>query len=350
MSLPRSFAHFTPRQWLAVGAILAISGCATLPIKDSPHMEVWGFTAPWDSRSARSLSTHRPELDVAISGWIALDSTTYQPVTLFPDSFVTHTPSIHTMALVTSYQGTRFHPETLRGIGAGSSMLPREAGAIATVVRNAGYQGIVLDLEGMTRADLPILSAFTRAVTDSAHAHRIAMVGLALPALDTLDYPTAPLAQTVDCLIVMLYDQHWLTSPPGPIASPAWVAHMLELRTHDISPTKFVAAFPTYGYQWRPDSATAVLSYADAQQLAAQARVPLERDTTSLTLHAKTPLWELWSSDAILLDRLVYTAQQYGITRIALWRLGLEDPAVWSQVIRWRLGLEDRTAWTPVIR
>ena len=310
-------------------------GCVTLPTHTTPAPAVWGFTAPWDPRSATSLVTHRTQLDVVISGWFALDSVTFQPVSLYADSSVTHnTGQPRLMALVTSYQATRFHPETIRSVSADPITVGKEAGAIAIAVASAGYHGIVLDLEGMTRPDLAVLSAFTKAVTDSAHAHGVTAIGLAIPASDTLGYPAAPLLQGLDFLVVMLYDQHWLTSPPGPIASSSWVQQMLTLRTHEADPAKLVAAFPAYGYQWRPDSATAVLSYADAQQRAARANVPLERDSASATLHAKTAQWELWSSDAVLLDTLIQQARDHGITRIALWRLGLEDPAIWTRVIR----------------
>ena len=95
-----------------------------------------------------------------------------------------------------------------------------------------------------------------------------------------------------------------------------------------------VAAFPVYSYQWRRDSATAVLSYDSARALATGAGVALERDPASMTLHAQAGLWNLWVSDATLLDSLVQDARTVGVTKIALWRMGLEDPAVWTRVIR----------------
>lgn len=33
-----------------------------------------------------------------------------------------------------------------------------------------------------------------------------------------------------DVILVMLYDQHWLTSEPGPISAPDWVARSLAAR------------------------------------------------------------------------------------------------------------------------
>jgi spore germination protein YaaH len=42
--------------------------------------------------------------------------------------------------------------------------------------------------------------------------------------------------------------------------------------------------------------------------------------------------WELWVADAELLRELVREAQELGVRRVALWRLGLEDPAVWREI------------------
>ena len=58
---------------------------------------------------------------------------------------------------------------------------------------------------------------------------------------------------------------------------------------------------------------------------------PLTRDHASATLHATSPEgWELWVSDRVLLETLVRAARQLGVSTFALWRLGLEDQAVWE--------------------
>jgi spore germination protein YaaH len=320
---------------LTCGIAMYVSACSSIPRRPELRTEFWGFTAPWDPRSTRSVAQHRAQLDVVISGWIALDSTTFRPVVFFPDTIVTHDgKSRRDMTLVTSYQGGHFHPEVVRGLAMDSTALGHAAGEIASMVGGAGYSGIVLDLEGMTPSDLPMLLAFTKAVADSARGHGVGHIGLAIPATDTAAYPARILLSSLDFLVVMLYDQHWLTSPPGPIAAPDWVRRVLGVRIGEVGASKLVAAFPAYGYEWRSDSATAVLSYDDARQHAADAQASLERDPVSMTLHTQATGWTIWVSDAVLLDSLVQDARISGVTKFALWRLGLEDPAVWTRVIQ----------------
>lgn len=243
------------------------------------------------------------------------------------------------MALLTAYQGSRFHPETIRILAENAVERARTAGAVGTVAASAGYRGLILDFEGLTPADLDGLISVAREIADSARAHGVSPVAMAIPATDTVSYPARPLLGAVDLLVVMLYDQHWLTSPPGPISSPTWAARALGMRVGEVGSSRLVAAFPTYGYQWRSDSATAVLSFADAEQLASAAHVPLTRDPASSTLHAESPpsegpSWNVWVSDATLLDTLVSGARTLGVTKFALWRLGLEDPRVWTTIKR----------------
>jgi spore germination protein YaaH len=51
-----------------------------------------------------------------------------------------------------------------------------------------------------------------------------------------------------------------------------------------------------------------------------------------MTLHAVGDGWTIWSSDAVLLDTLMHDAWTLGVMRVALWRLGLEDPAIWTRL------------------
>jgi hypothetical protein len=74
-----------------------------------------------------------------------------------------------------------------------------------------------------------------------------------------------------------------------------------------------------------------VVSFDDARRLATMTNTPLVRDHASANLRATSPEgWELWVSDRVLLETLVRESKELGVRTFALWRLGLEDPAVWD--------------------
>ena len=318
--------------WLRPAAVVLVIACAHLPSEPNAPVDYWGFTGPWDKRSDVSVQQHGSSLTRIISGWVALDTTSFLPVQVYPDNFRSDIMvAPRTMALITSYFGSRFHPEIIRGLGGSQQAAGITAGAIAALIDSTAYRGVVIDFEGMTPRDLDALLTVTRAVCDSVRAHGVHTVVIAVPAGDTAAYPSALLLESADLIMAMLYDQHWSASPPGPIASPDWVARNLGTRVAEVGAARIVAAFPLYGYRWRKSAETEVIGFEDARRLTTMTNTALVRDHSSETLHATSPEgWELWVSDRGLLERLVRDARQLGVRSFALWRLGLEDPEVWD--------------------
>jgi spore germination protein YaaH len=235
---------------------------------------------------------------------------------------------------VTSWEGQRFHPEVVRRIASDPGALDLISSRLAELVAEGGYGGMVLDLEGQTRADTALLARVVGALADRLRRGAVGQaptVAVALPAADTAAYPIRLFLPAADFLVIMLYDEHWSTSPPGPVASPLWVRQALARRVAEIGPRRVVAALPVYGYRWRNGEPAQVLSYADARRAATEANVELGRDPVSRSLHAIQPgAWELWMTDAEAFRALLDEAATLGVSRIAVWRLGLEDPGVWT--------------------
>lgn len=330
--------RLTPVQMLRKGSLLSIiliSACAHLPSQPRSQPSYWGFSGPWDSRSDASVQTHGHLLARVVTGWIALDTTSFRPLLLYPDTIGSRaTIAERKTALITSYFGSRFHPEIIRGLGDNPQIAASTAGNIASLVDSGAYHGVIIDFEGMTARDLDQLVTVTRAVADSVRAHGVSTVVIAVPSGDTAAYPAALLLQSADYIMPVLYDQHWSASSPGPIAAPEWVARNLGARVAEVGAARIVAAFPVYGYRWRKAAETEVISYADARRLTTMTNIPLTRDHASATLHAISPEgWEIWVADRALLATLVREARQLGVTTFALWRLGLEDQSVWDLVV-----------------
>jgi spore germination protein YaaH len=327
----RSFAVFNALRLLCV-ALLA--GCAHLPSQPRVSPAYWGFTGPWDPNSVAAVQAHGTSLERVITGWIGLDTTSFRPVRLYPDSLgKLDAIAPRAMALITTYFGSRFHPEIIRGLGDNAQFSAMTAGGLAALVDSGGYHSVVIDFEGMTPRDLDRLITVTKAIADSVRAHGVTTVVIAVPAGDTAAYPAALLLQSADFIMPVLYDQHWATSPPGPVAAVDWVGRNLGTRVAEVGAARIVAAFPLYGYRWRRSAEAEVISYEDARRLTTTTNTPLVRDHASAMLHAVSPEgWEIWVSDRVLLETLVREARELGVTTFALWRLGLEDPAVWTLI------------------
>ena len=316
---------------------LGLSGvCASQPAGSRDRTELWGFTAPWDPASAASVARNGHRLHAVVTGWIALDSASARP---FVAAELRDTQRLargtQWLAIVTSYHRDRFHARPIRTLAARPALLGEAARWIAQHAATGGYRGLVLDFETLEPRDLDAQLAVVRAVRDSARARGVSMVAVAVPAVDAASYPVRRLLAVADLVLVMLYDQHWLTSGPGPIADPAWVARALAARIAEAGDARrVIAALPLYGYRWRRGAPTEIVSFSDARRIAAETRTPLARDAASQTLRATRADWDLWVTDAELVRRLVREARDLGVRRLAFWRLGQEDPALWAALAR----------------
>jgi spore germination protein YaaH len=295
--------------------------------------EFWGFTGPWDARSAASVRDHGAQLDAVITGWIALDSVRGQPILPPPyaDTIRPRDGAPARMAIVTSWHGDRFHAHSIRTLARDRAALGRAAGELARFAGRAGYDGLVFDFETLERADLDGHIRVLQAFTDSARRQGVRTFAVALPATDTVNYPARRFLPVADALVVMVYDQHWPGSEPGPISGPAWVRDALALRLAEVGPEPIVAALPLYGYRWPAGRPGEPVSFAEAQAHAAGAGAPLRRDPASRTLRSVAPDGaETWVADAELLRVLAADIRAAGVHRFAFWRLGQEDPAIWT--------------------
>ncbi len=315
----------TRRGPLLALCLLGLMGCAS-------RTSLWVFTAPWDVRSDSALAAGVAPRAAIVSGWIALDSAGGAPSALFADSLA-ESPARHgpRFALVTSYLGDRFHPNAIRLLAADPARRARVADQVESLIRAGTYDGVVLDFESLETRDTLDVALVAGALASSARRGGAREVALAVPALDTLTFAPRHLLPRVDRLLVMLYDQHWVGSQPGPVAARDWARAALTQWVALAGADRVVAALPLYGYHWRADAPTDIVGWQDLQRLARESGAAIGRDAASGSLRLQMgALGEAWLNDGPVLAQMAADARSLGVRTIALWRLGLEDPAVWT--------------------
>ena len=313
--------------------LVTVIACTALGGSAQERKLFWAFTGPWDALSDASLRANASRLNVAVTGWIALDSLTGEPLlpSAYADTIRLAAGTPRRFALVTSWHGQGFHATSIRALAADRARLARMASRIGRYAQSMRYEGLVLDFETLTGGDVGAQTTVVRAISDSAKAHGLTTIAVAIPAEPDEGYPARELARVADFVLVMLYDQHWPGSDPGPISAPDWVTRHLSRVVSEVGASRVVAGLPLYGYYWAKGKPGVGVSHATAMRNAQRDGIAMSRDSASRTMRGTSGQGgsALWVTNAALLEELVRESAKTGVTRFALWRLGQEDPAVW---------------------
>jgi spore germination protein len=219
----------------------------------------------------------------------------------------------------------------------------RAVGAIAALARREGYQEVHVDFEllppdardGLTAFVRELKAAVPRGVLVSVSV--IPPVGVPEQIAGAYDYRA--LASAADYLVLMAYDRHSSGGPPGPVSPLPWVKQNIQALLADgVPPEKLVLAAAVYGYDWIDGTNQAEslpLTEVDARikryhltaRWDAAAAEPFVRYTD-----ARGRRHEIWYQDARTVRQRLTLVRRDRLKGIAIWRLGLETPRVWSVI------------------
>jgi cellulose synthase/poly-beta-1,6-N-acetylglucosamine synthase-like glycosyltransferase/spore germination protein YaaH/peptidoglycan/xylan/chitin deacetylase (PgdA/CDA1 family) len=295
--------------------------------------EVYGFYVNWDENSKVSLKRNIHSLQTVIPEWyhIKPDFTLKSEVQQDVKNLVLDN-NVKLMPLVNNFIGGKWDTDTIH------NLLNSPAGRAAFIQRlyneakTNGYTGFNIDFESIKPEDQDNVTAFMTELYNKFHANGLE-VTQDVPADDeAFDY--GALSKVTDRMIVMLYDEHYQTGKPGPIASDSWFEHSLEQL--DIPPEKLIVSLGNYGYDWIENSnqPADTMTFGDIMDMGAASQLKIQWDETSgnpyvryIDGHDKHIVWFL---DAVSLYNELKTSMDQGAKGVALWRLGSEDPSVWN--------------------
>jgi spore germination protein len=205
------------------------------------------------------------------------------------------------------------------------------------LVEQDGFDGVNLDFEGIAPAQRNAFTRFVQELSALFHANGY-YVTLSVPG-ETADEPTnswsgaynyRALGQAADLVMLMAYDDHYAGGPPGGVAPEAWVAEVARYAVSVIPPSRVVLGVPGYGYDWGGSTEAAPLSYGQAVVLDDRYAGGLAGNHFAYT--ADGIVHEVYFDDAETFAGEAQVALDYNLRGVAVWRLGIEDPAIWQVV------------------
>jgi peptidoglycan-N-acetylglucosamine deacetylase len=321
------------------------------------------FYVPYDPMSLASLQQHYKDIDLLIPETLhsltadgSLDVVTPDGklhrvppdgrLSIVPDPKLAAwmeareaTLELPVMGLMNNSDGTIWQNDkltTMMGTPAARQALIRTA---VLYTESQKQSGIVLDFENIPDDDQPEFARFIEELAKGLHAANLKLM-VTLPAADW-NYDYKSIAHHSDAIILMNYDQHWPSSPPGPIAAQDWFARNVKNILKLVPPEKLVMGVGNYGYDWlakskkNPNPIGQPVTFQQGIITADESEADLEFDSDSLNLHysyedENNQVHNVWLLDGLTAYNELRTAERADVRGTALWRLGEEDPSIWQ--------------------
>lgn len=312
------------------------------PVNNSNNQnQVFGFLVNWDDTSFTSLKHNIDKIDDVFAEWlhladsngeIKLDDAPKQQHML---KVIRQTkPSLKVIAMINNFSSSDgWQTDLLSGILNTKFIRDQLINNLVVYSQNENLDGINIDFEEIPTNQMGNYMTFLSDLTSKLHAIQ-KQIYVDVP-LDNSEFEYSKIAQIVDGVVVMAYDEHWATSSSGPIASIGWFSKLITKRQKDIPLNKLIVSIGNYGYDWlanQPESQT--VSYQEAIVLARDSESSVNLDPVSLNSNFEyyddqNKLHQIWFLDAISAYNQMSLLPS-NIGGVALWRLGSEDPTIWN--------------------
>ena len=305
---------------------------------------VAGFYVNWDDNSLTSLRLNANDLDWVIAEWGLVRARGRDSLPLViqvKDSAlnaakIAKDPPPAVLLMLTNATGDGFDAGAVARLITRPSTRRRAIKMIVDTVVSRDLAGVTVDFEELPESLHPTLLTFLRQLKTALKGRLLTQ---AVPG-DDPSWPLEAYAGVDDKIFLMDYDEHDPSDDPGPVASQRWFEQNLERALQRVPARKLIVGIGQYGYQWTDTTESAVeLTFQDAMQLARDNSLQptMDRDALNPTFSWDDPdsvSSIVWYLDAPTAWNEIRYALRRGVAGVGVWRLGAEDPSLWSVLHR----------------
>jgi spore germination protein YaaH len=299
-----------------------------------------GFYINWDESSYASLKRNLDSLDWVVPQWVHIvdAKSGSSPIEADLDAAALNLirekrPQISILPMVQNLSDEKWEKEILaRAVGDEGSRQRLIAALIQFVAENK-FAGLCIDFEEPTAETQPKLLRFMLELY-TAFQPRGWIVVQAVP-FDDAEWNYRAYAAATDYLMLMAYDEHWAGKIAGSVASQSWYETNLATRMRELNPAKTIIALGNYGYNWTEGASAEEVSFQKAVIDARDSEAQIEFDPNTGNPHYEYDEEDeshhtVWFLDGVTAFNQMRAASGYHPAGFALWRLGSEDPSIWS--------------------
>ena len=306
---------------------------------DSKVNMVWHQVTSTDANAYFADATaNMTGVNVISPTWFYLTDTSGNIASIASADYVSqaHEKGLQVWGLIDNFTQEVSTTETLSSTAARQNIISQ----LIQAAKDVGMDGINVDFESLSE-DVGIhFLEFLRELSIECHKNNLVLsVDNPVPEDFTSHYDRAEQGRVVDYVIIMGYDEHYVGSEAGSVASLPWVEQGIQDTLDEVPAKRVINAIPFYTRLWRTTGGNVTseaIGMDQAQQTIAENNVETYWDKTTSQNYGKYDIdnstYQIWLEDAQSVAEKVKLVSKYDLAGVSAWKLGFENSGIWQVI------------------
>ena len=306
---------------------------------DSKVNMVWHQVTSTDANAYFADATaNMTGVNVISPTWFYLTDTSGNIASIASADYVSqaHEKGLQVWGLIDNFTQEVSTTETLSSTAARQNIISQ----LIQAAKDVGMDGINVDFESLSE-DVGIhFLEFLRELSIECHKNNLVLsVDNPVPEDFTSHYDRAEQGRVVDYVIIMGYDEHYVGSEAGSVASLPWVEQGIQDTLNEVPAERVINAIPFYTRLWKTTGGNVTseaIGMDQAQQTIADNNVETYWDKTTSQNYGEYDIdnstYQIWLEDAQSVAEKVKLVSKYDLAGVSAWKLGFENNGIWQVI------------------
>ena len=306
---------------------------------DSKVNMVWHQVTSTDANAYFADATaNMTGVNVISPTWFYLTDTSGNIASIASADYVSqaHEKGLQVWGLIDNFTQEVSTTETLSSTAARQNIISQ----LIQAAQDVGMDGINVDFESLSEDVGTHFLEFLRELSIECHKNNLVLsVDNPVPEDFTSHYDRAEQGRVVDYVIIMGYDEHYVGSEAGSVASLPWVEQGIQDTLKEVPAKRVINAIPFYTRLWRTTGGNVTseaIGMDQAQQTIADNNVETYWDKTTSQNYGKYDIdnstYQIWIEDAQSVAEKVKLVSKYDLAGVSAWKLGFENSGIWKVI------------------
>lgn len=305
---------------------------------------IWHQVTSQDSNAAFSEDMQDVTgVNVVSPTWFSISSNDGDLASLASEDYVSaaHEKGMEVWGLMDNFS-TEIDTTTVLGNTASRENLE---GQLITEALNHGLDGINIDIEILPEEASESYVQFMRELSVKCRNNNLVLSVDVPPPYDfNTHYNRKALGEVVDYLMIMGYDEHYVGSEAGSVASLSYERNGITGTLESVSKDKIISGIPFYTRLWKTNASGEVSSEAigmdHADEILSQYQVTAAWSEETSQDYAEFTdeegnFCQIWLENEKSIEEKMKLVQQYDLGGVAEWKLGFERTAIWDVIAKY---------------